>query len=115
MRQMRAVDPLTVEFTLTAPLGDFPVVFAQPLFAGTLGMIISPAALQQYGADVGNHPVGAGPFRVTSWLRATSSSARTPTPPSHGPGSGGFFFYFNFARAPCDDRGCARRPCGPST
>ncbi|AEA24887.1 ABC-type transporter, periplasmic subunit [Pseudonocardia dioxanivorans CB1190] len=66
---MTAVDPLTVRFTLKAPLGDFPTVFAQPLSSGTLGMIISPAALTRYGDDIGNHPVGAGPFVLTSWVR----------------------------------------------
>jgi ABC-type transport system substrate-binding protein len=66
---MRAVDPLTVEFTLKQPLGDFPVFFAQPFNAGTLGMIVSPAALAQYGDDVANHPVGAGPFVMDSWIR----------------------------------------------
>ena len=66
---MRAVDPLTVEFTLKQPLGDFPVFFAQPFNAGTLGMIVSPAALAQYGDDIANHPVGAGPFVMDSWIR----------------------------------------------
>jgi ABC-type transport system substrate-binding protein len=65
---MRAVDPLTVEFVLNAPLGDFPVLFAQPITYGSLGMIISPAALQQYGDDIGRHPVGAGPFRFVEWV-----------------------------------------------
>ncbi|MFD1520795.1 ABC transporter substrate-binding protein [Pseudonocardia yunnanensis] len=65
---MRAVDPLTVEFTLKAPLGDFPVLFAQPITYGSLGMIVSPAALQQYGDDIGRHPVGAGPFRFVEWI-----------------------------------------------
>ncbi|WP_433290240.1 ABC transporter substrate-binding protein [Pseudonocardia sp. CA-142604] len=66
---MRAIDPLTVEFSLAVPLGNFPAVFTQGIFAGTLGMIISPAAIAQYGDEVGAHPVGAGPFRLTSWQR----------------------------------------------
>jgi ABC-type transport system substrate-binding protein len=65
---MRAVDPLTVEFVLASPLGSFPGVFAQPTFAGTLGMMISPAAIEQYGDDVGRHPVGAGPFTLAEWV-----------------------------------------------
>jgi peptide/nickel transport system substrate-binding protein len=65
---MRAVDPLTVEFVLNSPLGSFPTVFAQPTFVGTMGMIISPAALQQYGDDIGRHPVGAGPFTLSEWV-----------------------------------------------
>ena len=66
---MRAVDPLTVEFVLKSPLGAFPHVFAQPIFAGSLGMIISPAALREYGNDIGLHPVGAGPFRLVEWIQ----------------------------------------------
>jgi peptide/nickel transport system substrate-binding protein len=69
IRSMRVLDPMTVEFTLKAPLGDFPVLFAQPIFNGTLGLIISPAALAKYGDDIGRHPVGAGPFMLTSWAR----------------------------------------------
>ena len=64
---MRALDPLTVEFTLEAPLGDFPVYFAQP-FSATLGMIVSPTAIRS-GQDIGSRPVGAGPFVLDSWLR----------------------------------------------
>ncbi|GAA5128355.1 ABC transporter substrate-binding protein [Pseudonocardia adelaidensis] len=65
---MRAVDPLTVEFVLDGPFGDFPVVFAQPITYGSLGLIVSPAALQRYGDDIGRHPVGAGPFTFTEWV-----------------------------------------------
>lgn len=64
---MRTVDPLMVEFTLKAPLGDFPVYFAQP-FSATLGMIVSPTAIKS-GTDIGNRPVGAGPFILDDWQR----------------------------------------------
>ncbi len=77
---MQAVDPLTVRFTLKSPLASFPIVFAQSGFNGTLGMIISPAALQQWGGkDIGTHPVGAGPFTLTSWVRDSKMTlARNP-------------------------------------
>jgi ABC-type transport system substrate-binding protein len=65
---MREVDPLTVEFVLDGPLGDFPVLFGQPITYGSLGLIISPAALQQYGDEIGRHPVGAGPFTFVEWV-----------------------------------------------
>ncbi len=68
IESMTVLDPLTVQFVLRGPLGSFPVVFAQPTFTGTLGMIISPAALQQWGDDIGRHPVGAGPFRFVEWI-----------------------------------------------
>ena len=66
---MRALDPLTVEFTLHEPMGEFPTVFALSYSAGTLGMVMSPAAIRQYGDDVGAHPVGVGPFRLSEWVR----------------------------------------------
>jgi peptide/nickel transport system substrate-binding protein len=66
---MRAVDPQTAEFTLAEPFGSFPSVFALNFTAGNLGAIISPAALEQYGDDIGTHPVGAGPFVLSDWVR----------------------------------------------
>jgi peptide/nickel transport system substrate-binding protein len=113
--------------------------------------------LQQYGDDIGNHPVGAGPFELESWQRDNkmvltrndhywqqglpyldalevrplsdtetryssmvngdvdmiyggynNELVRAYTNPEftvyYGPGSGGFFFTFNFAKAPFDDR-----------
>ncbi|MHA6616444.1 ABC transporter substrate-binding protein [Pseudonocardia sp. DLS-67] len=66
---MRAVDPLTVEFRLNQPFGQFPAAFAANFTGGSLGMIISPAALEQWGDDIAMHPVGAGPFMLTDWVR----------------------------------------------
>jgi ABC-type transport system substrate-binding protein len=66
---MRAVDPLTVEFVLTEPTVEFPAYFALPFTEGSLGMIVSPAALARYGDDIGSNPVGAGPFRFVEWVR----------------------------------------------
>jgi ABC-type transport system substrate-binding protein len=66
---MRAVDPRTVEFTLTEPFGSFPSVFALNFTAGNLGTIVSPAALEQYGDEIARNPVGAGPFVLTEWVR----------------------------------------------
>ena len=66
---MTAPDPLTVVFTLKKPMGDFALNFGGAFFGGTLGMIISPAALQKYGDQIASHPVGAGPFTFVSWAR----------------------------------------------
>jgi peptide/nickel transport system substrate-binding protein len=66
---MTAPDPLTVVFTLDSPLPGFPLNFGGAFFGGTLGMIISPAALQKYGDQIAAHPVGAGPFVFDSWTR----------------------------------------------
>ncbi|GAA1213143.1 ABC transporter substrate-binding protein [Pseudonocardia alaniniphila] len=154
---MRAIDPLTVEFVLDGPMGDFPVVFAQPMSQGTLGMIVSPAALAQYGDDIASHPVGAGPFMLSNWVRDNKMELVRnpdywqkgmpyldgveirPLPDTEsryatmangdvdainggfntelvrafanpdlrvyfGPGNGGVLNYFNFARAPFDDK-----------
>jgi ABC-type transport system substrate-binding protein len=154
---MRAVDPLTVEFVLASPLGSFPVVFGQSITYGSLGVIISPAALEQYGDDVGRHPVGAGPFRFVEWVPDSRVVLERnpdywqsgmpyldrlefrPLPDTesryasiqngdidlifaaynqelvrafqdprltvyYGPGNAGEYLYFNFTRAPFDDR-----------
>ncbi|WP_028926690.1 ABC transporter substrate-binding protein [Pseudonocardia acaciae] len=66
---MRAPDPLTVVFELTRPTGEFAAGFAQSFTNGTLGMIVSPAALRRWGDQIGQHPVGAGPFTLVSWVR----------------------------------------------
>jgi ABC-type transport system substrate-binding protein len=66
---MRVVDPLTVEFTLTEPFGSFPSAFALNFTAGNLGTIVSPAALARHGDQIGNNPVGAGPFVLSEWVR----------------------------------------------
>ncbi|OLT02045.1 hypothetical protein BJF90_04470 [Pseudonocardia sp. CNS-004] len=73
---MTAVDPLTVKFTLKEPFGPFPVAFASGFAYGGLGIIVSPAALQQYGDDVAQHPVGAGPFVLTDWARDSHMNLR---------------------------------------
>jgi ABC-type transport system substrate-binding protein len=154
---MRAVDPLTVEFTLTSPLGSFPVLFGQSITYGSLGVIISPAALERYGDDIGRNPVGAGPFRFVEWVPDSRVVLERnpdywqpdrphldrlefrPLPDTesryasiqngdvdlifaaynqelvrafqdprltvyYGPGNAGEYLYFNFARAPFDDR-----------
>ena len=65
---MTAVDPSTVRFTLTRPVGSFPVAFALPFNQGNLGSIGSPTAIRQWGDQYGRHPVGAGPFQFAEWV-----------------------------------------------
>jgi glutathione transport system substrate-binding protein len=58
-----AVDAYTVRFTLKTPFSAFINNLAHPS-----GVIISPAALKQYGSkDVAFHPVGTGPFKFVEW------------------------------------------------
>lgn len=78
---MAALDPLTVEFVLDGPLGSFPILFALPMSWGSLGMIMSPAAIERYGDDVGRNPVGAGPFRLVEW--SPGSNARLERNPNY--------------------------------
>jgi len=57
-----AVDDMTVEFKLKEPYAPF-----LSNLAYTPGLIISPEAVKQYGADVGRHPSGTGPFKFEEW------------------------------------------------
>ncbi|WP_433285279.1 ABC transporter substrate-binding protein [Pseudonocardia sp. CA-142604] len=79
IESMTAPDPLTVVFKLKQPMGDFALNFGGAFFGGTLGMIISPAALKKYGDQIASHPVGAGPFTFVSWTRDSKLElARNP-------------------------------------
>ena len=57
-----AVDPATVKITLKQPFSAFINILAHPATA-----MISPAALQKYGKDIGFHPVGTGPYQLETW------------------------------------------------
>ncbi|WP_416261974.1 glutathione ABC transporter substrate-binding protein GsiB [Gibbsiella quercinecans] len=56
------VDATTVNIVLKAPFSAFINNLAHPAAA-----IISPAALQKYGNDIGFHPVGTGPYLFETW------------------------------------------------
>ena len=60
----KVVDPTTVSVTLKSTNYQFPWQLAKGL-----SMIGSPAAIKAAGADVGNKPVGAGPFTLKKWTR----------------------------------------------
>ncbi|TNF19310.1 MAG: ABC transporter substrate-binding protein [Rhodobacteraceae bacterium] len=59
---VEAVDDLTVRFTLNAPYAPFLSNLAYPT-----GLIVSPAAVEQHGADFGRNPSGTGPFTFAEW------------------------------------------------
>jgi peptide/nickel transport system substrate-binding protein len=44
-------------------------------FAGTTGTMVSPTAVQKYGADYASHPVGTGPFVFKEWIKNDHVSA----------------------------------------
>jgi len=57
-----ARDELTVEFKLKEPFAPFLSNLAYPT-----GLIVSPAAVEQYGEDFGRNPVGSGAFQFAEW------------------------------------------------
>src|SRR5690625_3516185 len=61
------VDDHTVEFHLNKPLGFFLQNMAMTYFA-----ITSPAALEEYGPEINENPVGTGPFKFVSWTKDDS-------------------------------------------
>ncbi|GKV79109.1 glutathione ABC transporter substrate-binding protein GsiB [Pectobacterium carotovorum subsp. carotovorum] len=62
IEKTEAVDDLTVKITLKTPFSAFVNNLAHPA-----AVMISPAALKQYGKDIGFHPVGTGPYRFVTW------------------------------------------------
>jgi peptide/nickel transport system substrate-binding protein len=64
--KVEVIDDLTVKFTLSEPYAPFMSNLASPT-----GLIVSPAAVEQYGADYGRNPVGTGPFKFEEWQSNT--------------------------------------------
>ncbi|MFS1513707.1 ABC transporter substrate-binding protein [Chengkuizengella sp. SCS-71B] len=64
IQEVKAVDELTVEFTLSRPQAPFLQNVAMPPFA-----IASPAALEEHGESFTENPVGTGPFVFQEWKR----------------------------------------------
>jgi peptide/nickel transport system substrate-binding protein len=58
---LRAVDDYTIEITLTRPFPQFVYTLAQGYAA-----IVAREAVEKYGQELSNHPVGSGPFRLVS-------------------------------------------------
>ncbi|HEV7344462.1 MAG TPA: ABC transporter substrate-binding protein [Devosia sp.] len=67
VENVEVVDDMTVKFTLNEPFAPFMSNLASPT-----GLIVSPAAVEQYGADYGRNPVGTGAFKFEEWQSNTS-------------------------------------------
>lgn len=65
IKSTTVIDPMTIKFTYDAPYG--------PLFNGIAGSeVSSAAAVQKYGDDFTNHPVGPGPYLVKDQIAGNS-------------------------------------------
>lgn len=67
IKEVKAVDPSTVEFTLNQPQAPFLQNLAMTSFG-----IASPAAIQEKKENFKNEPVGTGPFVFKEWKRNDS-------------------------------------------
>ncbi len=67
VEEVKVVDDHTVEFILSKPLGFFLQNMGMSYFA-----ITSPAALEEFGPEINENPVGTGPFKFISWTKDDS-------------------------------------------
>ena len=66
IESVEVTDPSTVVFHLKEPSpGLLSLLGERP------GFMISPAAAAKYGPDLGNHPVGTGPFVFKEWVKGS--------------------------------------------
>lgn len=62
VENVEVVDDMTVRFALNAPYAPFLSNLAYPT-----GLIVSPAAVEQHGAEFGRNPSGTGAFKFAEW------------------------------------------------
>ncbi|WP_246248915.1 ABC transporter substrate-binding protein [Chelativorans alearense] len=62
VEEVTAEDEHTVVFTLNEPYAPFLSNLAYPM-----GLIVSPAAVEEHGKDFGRNPSGTGPFKFAEW------------------------------------------------
>lgn len=67
IEEIKVVNDHELEFILKRPLGYFLQNMAMTYFA-----ITSPAALEEYGPEINENPVGTGPFEFESWSKDDS-------------------------------------------
>ncbi len=64
IKEIKALDAKTVEFSLTKPQAPFLKNLAMSPFG-----IASPAAVEKFGDKFNENPVGTGPFKFVEWKR----------------------------------------------
>lgn len=64
VEKVEASGPLQVTIGMKTPSAHFPASLAD-----VAGMVVSPAAVEKYGAEFGNHGGGAGAFKLKEWRR----------------------------------------------
>jgi peptide/nickel transport system substrate-binding protein len=69
VESVKSTGPLTFQITLSRPYAPFLAVLTN-----RGGMMVSPTAVKQLGADFANKGVGAGPFKVTRWVKNSELS-----------------------------------------
>ena len=74
IEDVEALDEITVQFTLNAPYAPFLSNLAYPT-----GLIVSPSAVMEHGAEFGRNPSGTGAFVFEEW-RANEAVVVTGNP-----------------------------------
>ncbi len=64
---LRALDRYTLQFRLAQPRPRFLYALAD----SSLYSAVAREVVDRYGAAIGEHPVGTGPFRLTAWRRSS--------------------------------------------
>jgi len=64
IKSVEVPDASTIRFRLKFPYAPFAAALTMPDTA-----IVSPSAVNKYGADFANHPIGTGPFILKDWKR----------------------------------------------
>jgi peptide/nickel transport system substrate-binding protein len=64
VKDVKVVDPHTIEVSLSAPFSPFLTVLTD-----RAGMMVSKAAVEKFKDDFARNPVGTGPFRFGEWVK----------------------------------------------